>query len=337
VLFKARYRGSSRGFVGDKVFLDEAYDLHPSAMGATIPTLSTRPGAQVYYTSSAPHASSRVLHAVRARAVTPDVRDRLLFVEYGNDSSVLELEVSDPAFMDAIRSANPAVAAGRITEDYIVQEIRTFSGDPELVEEHQRERLGVPTMPLSADDTVILPNWPDLALEGSTIAESQQWALAVAPDRGWASLGKAGRTSEGKLHVEWMDHRVGTGWIVERVLHYWGLKPIPIRIHKSGPEAAFIAPLRERGVEVVEVSTADVAQATGQLLDAAANGQLVHLGQPSLDKAVRGAVLSMSSDGASVLSQRKSSVEITPLLAVTVALGGVPAGKAPYDVLQSVL
>jgi len=54
ILFKARYRGSSRGFTGDKVFLDEAYDLPPAAMGATIPTLSTRPGAQVYYTSSAP-------------------------------------------------------------------------------------------------------------------------------------------------------------------------------------------------------------------------------------------------------------------------------------------
>jgi hypothetical protein len=50
---------------------------------------------------------------------------------------------------------------------------------------------------------------------------------------------------------------------------------------------------------------------------------LVHLGQPSLDKALRGAVLRLSTDGASVWSQRSSQVEITPLVACTVALGGV--------------
>ncbi len=108
-----------------------------------------------------------------------------------------------------------------------------------------------------------------------------------------------------------------------------------MRIHKSGPEAAFIAPLRERGVEVIEVTTAEVAQATGQLIDAANAGQLVHLGQPSLDKALRGAVLRLSSDGASVWSQRSSSVEITPLVAVTVALGGV-AQEQLVDLLANI-
>jgi hypothetical protein len=232
----------------------------------------------------------------------------------------------DPSDRDLWWATIPGLVAGRVSIDFLEREYRLLGPDG-----FAQEYLCVWAAEPGAEAAVVMGNWPELAVPGSSIESSQQWALAVAPDRGWASLGKAGRTQEGKLHVEWVEHRVGTGWIVERVCFFYGLKPIPIRIHKSGPEAAFIAPLRERGVEVIEVSSADVAQATGQLLDAAANGQLVHLGQPSLDKAVRGAVLSMSTDGASVLSQRKSSVEITPLLAVTVALGGVSERVSMYE------
>jgi hypothetical protein len=229
----------------------------------------------------------------------------------------------DPTDRSLWWSTIPGLVAGRVSIDFLERELRVLGPDG-----FAQEYLCVWAPEPSAGHGAIVANWSDLATEGSTIESSLQWALAVSPDRSWASIGKAGRNSEGKLHVEWMEHRSGTGWVVERVVHYYGVKPTPLRIHKSGPESALILPLRERGVEVVEVSTADVARATGQLIDAAANGELVHLGQPSLDKAVRGAVLRMSSDGAAVWSQRQSSVEITPLQAVTVALGGVPEPEA---------
>ena len=308
--FIARSRASGRGFSADAIYLDEAFELSVETMGALLPALSARPNPQVWYTSSAAHKTSTVLHSVRRRGLAGD-DPRLFYVEWSNEPDV------DPLDTESWRRANPSLGL-LVSEEDIAAEQRSL--DPA---EFARERLGIAEEPEDTEATQLLPNWPELANGDSVIVESQQWALSVSPDRLWASIGKAGRTSEGKLHVEWMDHRAGTGWIVDRVVEYWASRAIPIRVHKSGPEAAFIAPLRERGVEVVEVSSADVAQATGQLLDAAANGQLVHLGQPSLTKAVHGAVLSMSSDGASVLSQRKSSVEITPLLACTVALGGV--------------
>jgi phage terminase large subunit-like protein len=129
-----------------------------------------------------------------------------------------------------------------------------------------------------------------------------------------------------------MHHRAGTDWVVETIAEAVSPdgKKLPIRVHKSGPEGALIGPLQARGVEVVEVSSAEAAQATGQLIDAARSGLLVHLGQPSLNKALRGAEVRMSSDGSLVWSQRNSKVEITPLMACTVALSGVavPAGFA---------
>jgi phage terminase large subunit-like protein len=59
------------------------------------------------------------------------------------------------------------------------------------------------------------------------------------------------------------------------------------------------------------------------VIDAVNAGTLRHLGQASLDIAIRGAVLRTGTDGAVVWSQRNSQTEITALMACTVALGGV--------------
>lgn len=310
IRFIARSRSSGRGFSADVVYLDEAFELSDATMGALLPALSARPDPQIWYTSSAPHRDSVVLHRIRQRG------------HGGNDPGLYFAEWAcstddDPASPESWAKANPSI--GLLIDP---ERIATAQRSLEPAE-FAREHLGIPEE-LSTVENSAIPNWPELAVPGSTIESHQAWALSVSPDRAWASIGKAGRTAEGKYHVEWMEHRAGTGWIVDRVLHYYGVKRVPLRIHKSGPEAALIQPLREQRVEVIEVSSAEVAQATGQLIDAAANGMLVHLGQPSLDKAVRGAVLKMSTDGASMFSQRQSNVEISPLQAVVVALHGVP-------------
>jgi hypothetical protein len=58
------------------VYLDEAFHLSTETMGALMPALSARPNPQVWYTSSAPHASSDVLHSVRRRGLAGDARER---------------------------------------------------------------------------------------------------------------------------------------------------------------------------------------------------------------------------------------------------------------------
>jgi hypothetical protein len=152
----------------------------------------------------------------------------------------------------------------------------------------------------------------------------------------WSALGVSGRTADGRLQVAWLapdGHRKGTAWVVPAALEYQRKRPVPLRVHTQGPEGALISSLREAGVDVEEVSTGDVERSTG-LLIAAATGEdgappsLVHLGQASLNRAVRGAVLRTGTNGAASWSQRSSSVEITPLKAVTVALGGVPQSGA---------
>jgi phage terminase large subunit-like protein len=83
--------------------------------------------------------------------------------------------------------------------------------------------------------------------------------------------------------------------------------------------------LVERGVEVEEVPPAEHAKAVGQFLDAVVNGELAHLGDPALTAALSGAVLRVSADDASKWARRNSKVDISALVAATVALGGVAA------------
>lgn len=318
ILFKARYRGGGRGFTGDKVFLDEAYDLPAKAIGSLIPTLSTRPMAQVWYTSSAPHETSTVLHAVRQRAKADDGDDRLFYAEWGNEP---DFEGDD---LDAILRANPAVLAGHITEDYIRQEIRTFSGTPELVEEHRRERLGIASEPPSATESSIVAGdeWRALADTGSSISGRPCLALDVSPDRHWSSFGAAGRRSDGLLHVEVVDRRAGTAWVQARGVELFERWQEPIRIESGSPAAAFIAPLEKAGVKVEELSVPDHARALGQFLDAVAAGEVRHLGDPLLEASLLGAERRTSGD-ADRWARRSSRADITPLVAVTLAVGGV--------------
>jgi hypothetical protein len=321
--YRARTGGSGRGFAkADLVVYDEAQHLSREHIAASGPAKLANPNSQTWYAGSGGLATSSVAWAIRRDAIA-GTGGRLAYTEMTGESISFvdgkpRFAAPDPDDRDVwYRCIN---GLGRWVTEEGVEALQA-----DLKDLFPREILCVWDPDATAEAEASIPNWADLAVPGSTIAANQTWALAVSPDRSWASLGKAGRTAEGKFHVEWMEHRAGTGWIVERVQHYVASKSIPLRIHKSGPESALIQPLREVGVDVVEVSSAEVAQATGQLIDAAANGLLVHLGQPSLDKAVRGAVLRMSTDGASTWSQRKSSVEITPLQACTVALGGVPA------------
>ena len=133
--FVARSSGSGRGFTSDLVILDEAYKLGDQEMAALLPTLSARPDPQVWYTSTAGGPDSIQLGRVRARGVA------------GSDPSLAFMEWSaedddDPADERVWARANPGMAAGRLTGDYIERE-RAALGP----EAFARERLSIGDYP----------------------------------------------------------------------------------------------------------------------------------------------------------------------------------------------
>ena len=329
--YRARTGGSGRGFaMADLVVYDEAQHLQAEHVAASGPAKLANKNSQSWYMGSGGLPSSANAWRLRKRALSGD-GGRLAYVEHTAERVTLDADgrvISvrpDVLDREAWAAANSAYGY-RITDEKLFDLYGELG--PDLF---ARECLCLWDPEVGSETGVIDPVlWDSLHDKGSSIESHRQWSLSVSPDRQRASFGVAGRRSDGLLHLERYvfdpgTERVGTGWVVDAACSLFAKSGIPLRIHKSGPESSFVAPLLERGVEVVEVSSADVAAATGQFIDACNAGTLRHLGQASLDIALKGAVLRTSTDGAALWSQRNSQVEITPLMACTVAAGGVPA------------
>lgn len=328
IMFGARERGFGRGFdnVDIEVF-DEAQILTDKALDDMIPAMNTAANPLPLFMGTPPKPTdpAEVFTRKRAEALAGDDEDTA-YIELSADRGCNPLDRKQWA------KAN-ASYPHRTPESAMLRMKKQLTPESFL-----REGLGI------WDDeahTGAIPNWADLRyVDGETvgIGSSLAWALAVSPiELGpqWASIGKAGVTAGGFLHVEWVEHRKGTRWIVPTCKqHYDANGNVPLRVRRNGPEGAFIPDLLAAGVQVVEVSGVEEAQATGAFIAASSAEEqpptLRHLGQPSLDKAVGFAALRTGPDGAAKWESRKASIEITPLVAVTIALGGVPQQAGVY-------
>jgi hypothetical protein len=327
ILFGARERGFGRGFdnVDIEVF-DEAQILTENAIDDMVPATNTAANPLLLFTGTPPKPTdpADVFKMKRDDALGGD-SDDMAYLEFSADEGCQSTDRKQWA------KANPSYPY-RTPDAAMLRMKKNLTA-----ESFVREALGVWD---SKPEGGVIPNWLDLTDESSVITSGWAWALSVSPiELGpqWSAIGVAGRRDDGDFHMEWMEHRQGTAWVVPYCKAAYDSKQIPLRVHKGGPESALISRLIEAGVEVDEVSTADAARATGLVIAAAKgepieneDGEMVivpglrHLGQPSLNMAVKNAVLRIGVDGAVVLSQRKSSIEITPFMACTVAAGGVP-------------
>jgi hypothetical protein len=314
--FIARSTGSGRGFSGDRVILDEAYNLSDNAMRALLPTMAARPNPQLVYTSSAPleRDESAVLRRLCKRARAQARGEAPVAMVYAEFCAGHDDDDTDPAVW---ARANPGCPA-RISVGHIAKEREALDLDG-----FRQERLGIWD---DSDDIgeQVLPaeSWaaalsPDVGIDGTP-----SFALDVSQDRAWAAFGAAGRSTidPGRVAVEVVDNRRGTAWVVARaraLLEKWGGE---LAVAKGSPAASLIPELVAAGVPVCEVSGEDLIRDCGQLFDAVVEDRVHHRGQPVLDVAVRGASKRDVGD-AWVWSRRRSSVDISPIVAVTLAAG----------------
>lgn len=318
--FVARSTGSGRGFSGDCVILDEAYYLTTDSIAALLPTMSAMPNPQLWYASSAPleRDESTVLRRLcrrgREQAETGSVQS-LVYVEYAADPDAAD---DDEAVW---RAANPA-CPHRISPDFIAKERAAMPP-----EEFRRERLGM-WVDRDGSTVQVLPaeDWAACLSEQASIDEVATFAIDVSEDRRWGAIAAAGRSNldQHRMAVEVVANERGTAWIAARarkLVDTWGGE---VAVAKGSPAAALLADLVAEQVPVRIVSGEEMAQACGQLLDAVVEHRIHHRGQPVLDVAVRHAVRRDVGD-AWVWSRRRSSVDISPLVAVTLAAMAAPA------------
>jgi hypothetical protein len=334
--FIARSGGSGRGWTGDCNILDEAMILGDDAMGALMPTMSAVENPQLWYFGSAGIGAPSVqLGRLRRRALAaleagePD--PSLAYFEWSVDPHLDECppgctEHDDADDVVSWAKANPSLGY-LITPEFVRNE-RASLGSSGIFE---RERLGVGDYPSDEADTwqVIGEDaWRALAAADSTPSDPVAFAIDMTPERSHAAIAVAGEW-RGGTHVEVVDHRPGTGWVLERVrdLHAkW--KPRAWVIDPGGPAGSLIADLEDEerglGIEVVKPRARDVAAATGQFYDAVTEQTLSHLDQAPLTSALAGAQKRPLGD-AWAWARRIPSVDISPLVAATLAKWGLSA------------
>lgn len=337
--FLARSSGSGRGMSGDCVYLDEAFALTPHMMGALLPTLSARPNPQVWYTSSAPMATSEVLHHVVDRG-RKGGDGRLFYAEWGNE---LPVDLED---VDAWYRANPAMGI-RIDEEFVRAELEALRSMPS---EFERERLGIPELPSVDLRPAKLPakEWantatgqpPDVDVGDITIG----WE--VTRDGTWASIG-IGFGDIRTPYVELVEHRQGTGWLPARLVQLvqkW--QPLAVGCINAGGSAAqvgsVLAAFREASIAddlLTLVSMTQYRAACGGMYSDVMEGRLHRFNaQGPLDTAVETAVERSYGPDSWLFESRSTSTPISPLVAVTIARALLPTEvDEDYDVLDSVL
>jgi len=324
--YRTRTRGGGRGFSCDQLSLDEDMVIPEFVVSALLPTLSARPNAQVVYSGSAVDQLTHEHGLVKARIREAGIAGKdhaLAYFEWSlpyDSPEEVPVDVLEDA--EAWRSVNPAMAYGRISEEFIRSvELPTLGPRGFAV-----ERLGVgdwPATDLESGAMIHLDDWLRLEDRDSELFDPVCLAFDVSPDRNGA-IAAAGRNAEGHFHVEITDSRQGTNWIAARLV---GLArqhgPLVIVCDERGPGASLIHEVSEAlldvGYELELASGAQNAQACGLIVDAVRDQTLRHRGDDRITNAIRGAGTRPLGDAWS-WARRHSSANISPLFAITLAL-----------------
>jgi len=328
--YVARSRGSGRGFTADCVIFDECMILGDDAMAALAPTTDAVDNSVLWFLGSAGLGSlSQQLGRLRRRALaamesgTPD--PVLAYMEWSIAPHLDECPrgCTEHDAIDSVASllkSNPGVGYRLQVEKSMHR--RLTMGDAL----YARERLGVGDYPSDVAETwqVIGEDvWRALAAADSAPEGQLAMAIDMTPERSHAAIGVAGAW-RGGTHVEVIDHRPGTGWLLDRAAElHERHQPRCWVIDGGGPAGSLIADLEERlGITVVQPKVREIAQACGQFYDAVTEQTLSHLDQAPLAAALAGAQKRPLGD-AWAWARRGVNVDISPVVVVTLAKWGL--------------
>lgn len=328
IRFRTRTRGGGRGFSGSPVFFDEPMFLAEISMGSILPVMSAQPDPQAWYTGSAVdqsiHEDGVVFARVRDRALNGD-SDRLAYWEWSLPFDAPdEVEASVLDDPQSAADTNPAYGV-RIMADYIEAERRELDARTLAV-----ERYGVgdwPPVDGSAGQVIPIEKWDALADDpadvGARMLDPVCLAFDVTPDRSSSSIVSAGRRADGLAQIEVVDHRPGTAWVAKRLAELVERNdPVAVFCDASGPAGSLVHDCEQAsGVTLECISAPDHAKACGHLFDMVDERGLRHLGGADLRNAVKGSTKRALGD-AWAWSRKNSSVDISPLVAATLALWG---------------
>lgn len=311
----------------DQATIDEAFAQEDSRLEQALrPAMITRPQPQLYIVSTAGTARSLYLKG--------KVDNGRAKVEAGLDSSIAYFEWSaheddDPESPDTWARCMPALG-----HTINASAIRSDFEDMKLAE-FRRAYLNqwsdeIPELWLIISEQ----DWQGVEDTESFIPEENaiSFGLDFTPERSFGTIVAAGLNAEEKLHVEitssektdLFDHRPGTSWMVPRMVELanrWN--PCAVVIQANSPAGSLIPELEAKGIKVTTPSATEYAGACGSIYDRVYSNQIAHVGQHPFLIALAGAQKLDLGEGAWKWNRKAVTVDISPLVAMTLASYGL--------------
>lgn len=331
--FVTRTRGGGRGFSGDLIIIDEAYELDSGPIAALLPVLSARTNGQLAYASSGGMEGSEHLHSVRRRALAGG-GESLAWCEYSPDSEAADFDIDD---QQAWADANPSLDI-RITLETIRREREIMTADV-----FARERLTIFDADRSdAARTVDPAAWAARHHPNANMAGPVTLGVAVSLDRAWSAVAAVGRCDHGHWLAEVIEVRNGTGWVAPAVAGYLERNPdiSEVSMVDAGPSGELAVSFDGAGLAYSAMKSNEYGRACGALLSAVveldrpADQCVCHLSDPLLNLAVGNVHKKPFGDA---WAWMRGDSDVSALEAVTVAFGravassGVVVGPSVYE------
>lgn len=333
IMFGAREQGFGRGFddVDVEVF-DEAQILTERALDDMIPATNTAANPLIIFMGTPPKPGdpAEVFTEKRQRALSGQSRD-MLYVEFSADRD------ADPNDHAQWRKANPSYP--KRTSGEAIQRMRNLLGEDSF----RREGLGI-WDENEASSAIDPGQWSGSAVDEPDVEGLVGYAIDMPPDRSSLAIGGCVKHPDGSAHIELKafepTRSKGTAWAVDWIAERWD-RTAAVVIDAQSPAMALLPDLKARHVRVTTTTAQDMGRACGRFQDMLRDGRLTHLGggaQPALDVAAANATTrNIGNSGAFGWNKMGSDIDISPLVACTLALYGTVVTKRDPDRKQRLI
>lgn len=317
-------RTGARGLSLDLAVVDEALAHQVELLSAVRPTMAQRDGlrsgvgAQLVVLSSGADENSTLLERLTelGRVAVESGEGRTAWLEWSAEEDADHLD-------EAVwRATLPTLdVPDGITADFVRSEATSMPAHL-----FKREYLCIPTR--AGSSAVIPPEVWNECHRGDVIVpvEGVVLSLDVTPERNRAALVSAGAVDIYRP-VEVIESKEGISWALERTVEValrWGA---PVVIDVVSPAASLIPSIEAAGVEVIPANTRTACDAAGMFYDLVIQRRLAHLADWRLTDAVNGAARRAVNDRWA-WDRRRSGVDISPLVAASLAVWGIETGQA---------
>lgn len=241
LLFKARARGSGRGFSADLLMLDEAQILGEREWAAMLPTMSARPNPQAWLAGTPPSVMDDGEAFSKLRESAKSGKDkRLAWAEWSVEDR--KADISDEALWWCV---NPGMEFGRPALESVEDEFHSMDADT-----FARERLGRWDEQIAGVTAFSAAAWETMRA-GLGDCVKTAYGVKFTSDGAGVALVAAFLNSDGSVFVEPIKQaNLGEGiqWLVDELVE---LAPYAAQIVIDGKSGVgyLVNALRDAGVK----------------------------------------------------------------------------------------